>query len=98
MSKYFEVVCVNTGAIEENGWPGKSWRVAARNEDEACDKVLEDLESWGGEAHESHPSSSARPPSVPRFMTRGRQTLDGATVREAAARPLHSPERAASDE
>ena len=47
MSKDFEVVCVNTGAIEENGWPGKSWRVSARNEDEACDKVLENLDSWG---------------------------------------------------
>lgn len=46
MSKYFEVVCVNTGATEENGWHGKSWRVSARNEDEACDKALEDLESW----------------------------------------------------
>ena len=49
--KVYEVVCI---CPESEAWNGKSWRVPARSEDDACDKVLMDLEGWG----DSHPKAT----------------------------------------
>ena len=43
MTKWYEVVCICPAS---DAWNSKSWRVPAKNEDEACDRVLEDLEMW----------------------------------------------------